>query len=408
MAMTPCSLEVQAASDAAAIQIPQLRYEAIQLNAQNDPYAGSMDGGTDENSQGDTVKTLVMDRIDLGQNHEEPVFENSTTVCGKKGAEAKFGSSEFSSQMQASRGQSPRICLKGARTTVVSGYDLAVQKMKSAIATYMQEDNRAALFRHSGLKYVAKIGGSIASGLTGSENVPDADFIGGVPTAPLTFQTLLNLARELDENYEGVQWFDSGANQNFRVIVDSMQSDILRKEAGVYSDFQAATTGSFNDAKNMLWQYQFNPLYRGLKIGIDRAPRRFNEVDANGFPVWIPRLIPAAADHGNGKAIINPAWRTALYSSGMLISKGAFKRYVPTKWTDGPSDMKFNPQNTMGELFWLSGAELSCNEYRDYGQYFYEIERRIAPVVPHGVIAFTYKRCVADLGLSACPATDII
>jgi len=272
----------------------------------------------------------------------------------------------------------------------------------------MQEDNRAALFRHSGLKYVAKIGGSIASGLTGSENVPDANFIGGLPTAPMSFKTLLGLARELRENYENIQEFDSGANANFRVIVDSMQADIFRDESGVKADFLAATTGSYNDAKNMLWQYEFNPLYRGLKIGIDRAPRRFNTVDVNGYPIWIPRLIAAPADHGNGKAIINPAWRSALYSTGMLISKGAFKRYVPTKWTDGPSDMKFNPQNAMGDLFWLSGAELSCNEYRDYGQYFYEIERRIAPVVPHGIIAFIYKRCQADLGLAACPATDVI
>ena len=91
--MTSCSNDIQAASDAAAIQIPTLRYEAVKLNTLNDPYAGSMDGGTDENSMGAEVKTLVMDRIDLGQNHEAPLFENSTTVCGKRGPEAKFGSS---------------------------------------------------------------------------------------------------------------------------------------------------------------------------------------------------------------------------------------------------------------------------------------------------------------------------
>ena len=408
MAMTICTNEVQQASDAAAQQIPQLRYETVQLNAQNDPYAGSMEGGTDENSMGDLVKTLVMDRIDLGQNHEIPLFENSTTVCGKKGAEAKFGSSEFSSQMQAARGSSSRICLKGARTTVISGYDLAYEKLKNSIATFMQEDNRASLSTHSGLKYVAKIGGSIASGLTGTENVPDAQYVGGVPTAPMTFEALLGLQREMSENYEGINYFDSGANQNFRVIVDSSQAEIFRNESGVKSEFLAATSGSYADAKNALWQYEFNPLFRGLKIGIDRAPRRFNAVDANGDPVFIPRLISAPSDHGNGKAIINPAWRTALYSEGMIISKGAFKRYVPTKWTDGPADMKFNPKNSMGQLFWLSGAELSCNEYGDYGQYYYEIERRIAPVVPHGVISFLYKRCAGNIGLAACPATDVI
>jgi hypothetical protein len=190
------------------------------------------------------------------------------------------------------------------------------------------------------------------------------------------------------------------------VVVDSAQSEIFRNEAKVYADFQAGTQGSFDDAKKMLWQYQFNPLYRGLRIGIDRRPLRFNEIDENNFPIFLEPFIPAPAEHGDGKWVVNSAWRTALYTVGFILGSGTFKRLVPKKYIDG--ERTFGGQFATGELQWINDDRIQCNKYRDFGQYIWELERAIQPIVPHGVVPFIYKRCPANLGLAACPATDVI
>lgn len=407
MALSDQTLTVAEAVAAVADQIPQLRYEIIQNVAQNDPYANVMLSGTVEANAGDTVKTLVPDRVNTGQSLTVPVFEDSTTVCGKVGPQSKMGSTEFSSKLQTTRGESEIFCVKGARVTVEQGYDLMVQGLKDGIKDVMIADNRAQLLINSGLKYVAQAGGSVDSGLSGGENEVAANFAGGLPTAPMTFEALLALSDELRYNFNNIQQFDSGAESNFRVVVGSQQANAFRNEASTIADFRAAVSGGNADAKNALWSYAFQPLFRGLRVGIDPRPLRFNTVDGNGFPVLIEPFIAAVSDHGTGKLVINPAWKTALYEVGFLLSKGTFRRSTPSRYI-GEGDLKFSPAFAMGDLQLINGSEIPGNKYKDFAQFIYEIERMIQPVRPHGCIPFTYSRCARNLGLAACPSTDVI
>lgn len=399
-----CSLDASDYSAGIASQVAQLRQETIRYIALQDPFANVVEGGTTTNQNGETIRTLVTNRLVTNQSLTVPSFSPTIEQCGTVGPKAEFGQTAFETSLETLRGQGPTICLNQARYSVEDSYRVAEQNLKDAIKTLNAADIRAQLLTLSGVKAVAKAGAtSLGQLLTGGYNQVNVDFIGGVPTSAVSHKFLVALSHYVRDNLSP-EYFGEGAGQNFVFISSSTQTEVLRNEAGMKQEQLALVSGSDADAKTALKRYAFIEYpYRGIKLAIDQQPLRFDTVDGDGFPVLIEPLVRTVTDYGVENAT-NSDWVNAQYEVGFLVSKGTFKRLVPERFT-GEASFKFDAQFVMGELNWHYQLDNVCNVWGDFGFHKYQIVRAFQAKRPHGIIPVLYKRCAEDLGLETCDGT---
>lgn len=396
-----CSLTNADYNDGISAQNPILRNEIIRFLALNDPYSNVMDGGTTQSNAGDTIRTLVTNRLVTNQSLTQPVFAAAIDVCGTIGPAAEFGQTEFITRVENMRGKGPTICVKQARNSVIESFNIAGQNLKDAIKSVMSADNRNQLLVKSGVKAVLKSGATnLSQLLTGGYNQVAVPFLGGLPTAPVSHKFLVTLSNYMRDNLSP-EFFGDGAGQFFVFISSSDMTEALRNQAGLKQELLAFVTGNDKGVGDALKKYAFIDYpYRGIKLAIDQQPLRFNTVNAAGFPNLIEPLKRTVTDFGVDNET-NPAWVSALYEVGFLVSKGTFRRLVPERYV-GEGSFKFEPQFVMGELLWHNVIDNQCNPFGDFGYHLYQIERAIQARRPHAVIPVLYKRCAVDLGLDAC------
>src|SRR6478736_3921134 len=106
-----CTLTPSDFSSGIASQVAILRNETIRYIALNDPYANLVDGGTTPNNMGETIRTLVTNRMVTNQSLTDPAFSPTIDACGTVGPKAEFGQTEFVTALETMRGQGPTICL---------------------------------------------------------------------------------------------------------------------------------------------------------------------------------------------------------------------------------------------------------------------------------------------------------
>src|SRR5688572_12846037 len=189
-----CSLDPSDYSDGIASQVSILRNETIRFIAQNDPYANIVSGGTTENNNGETIRTLVTNRMVTNHSLTTPSFSPTIEQCGTVGPKAEFGQTAFETSLETLRGQGPTICLNQARFAVEDSYRIAEQNLKDAIKDLNAADIRSELLRLSGVKVVAKAGATnLGQIMTGGYNQVNVDFVGGLPTSPVSHKFLVAL-----------------------------------------------------------------------------------------------------------------------------------------------------------------------------------------------------------------------
>ena len=397
-----CGLTPSDYSAGIASQVAILRNDLIRFIMQNDPYSNLVEGGTTPNNAGEQIKTLVTSRLVTNQSLTKPSFGSlENTSCGLIGPTAELGQTEFITSLEVLRGKGPVVCVNQSRFAVLDAYRIAEQNLKDAIKTVNAADIRAELLTLSGVKAVLNTGATnLGQVLTGGYNQVSVNFLGGVPTAPVSYKFLVALSNFMRDNLSP-EFFGDGSGQYFVFISSSDQTESLRNDTNVKSDLQAFAKGSFSDAKNELMKYAFIDYpYRQIKLAIDQQPLRFNSVNGSGFPVLIEPLVRTVTDFGV-QNLTNPAWVNANYEVGFLVSKGAFRRLVPERFV-GEGTFKWEPQYIMGELMWTNYKDNQCNPWGDFGYHLYQIVRAFQARRPHGVIPILYKRCAIDLGLDAC------
>lgn len=396
-----CSLDSDDFSSGIASQVSVLRNETVRYIALNDPYANIVDGGTTPNNMGEQIRTLVTNRMVSNQSLTNPAFNPTIDACGTVGPKAEFGQTVFTTQLETMRGQGPTICLNQSRYSVLDSYRIAEQNLKDAVKSLNAADIRSQLLELSGVKAVLKAGAtSLGQILTGGYNQVAVNFIGGLPTAPVSHKFLVALSNYMRDNLSP-EFFGDGAGAYFVGLFSSTQVEVLRNEAGVKADLLALVTGNSKATQDELVKYAFIDYpYRGIKLGIDQQPLRFNTVNGSGFPVLIEPLVRTVTDYGVENAT-NIDWINAKYEVGFLVSKATFRRLVPERFV-GEATFKFDPQFIMGELNWHYQKDNVCNVWGDFGFHIYQIVRAFQPRRPHGVIPILYKRCAEDLGLSTC------
>jgi len=396
-----CTLNPSDYSSGIASQVSILRADAVRYIALNDPYANVIEGGTTPNHMGEQIRTLVTNRQVTNQSLTAPSFNPTIDACGTVGPKSEFGQTVFSTQLETLRGQGPTICLNQSRYAVLDSYRIAEQNLKDAIKALNSADIRSQLLTLSGVKAVLKSNATnLGQLLTGGYNQVAVNFLGGLPTSPVSHKFLVALSNYMRDNLSP-EYFGEGAGQYVVFISSSDQTEALRNEAGLKQELLAFVTGNDKGVGDALKRYAFIDYpYRGIKLAIDQQPLRFNTVDGNGFPVLIEPLVRTVTDYGVENAT-NEAWVDALYEVGFLVSKGTFRRLVPERFV-GEGSFKFDPQFVMGELGWHYVEDNTCNVWGDFGFHKYQFVRAFQPRRPHAVIPVLYKRCAIDLGLSSC------
>jgi hypothetical protein len=336
----------------------------------------------------------------MGQSLTKPVFTADASVCGTIGNAATVGSTVYSWGLESMRGYGPKVCVKTTRTAFKESYSRAAESMEAGILEIMNADIRSTLVSRSGLKFVAITATDFDTLLTGDMQAIDTPFYTTLPNAPMSFKSLLKLASFLKEDMLA-EPFSSDVGEFFKVITSFDQNEVFRNESGVKTDLNYLTTGRYDLGGKTLQGYSFQGPYRSFAFGIDPQPLRFNALDGvTGQPVFLEPIVSTAASKGNVQRP-NPTWIAATYEVGFLIAGNTFKRRTPENYV-GESPFKFAPQLHMGELKWHHIVDNDCNVWGDYGMHIYQISRAYEPIRPHHVIPFAYKRCTADLGLTAC------
>lgn len=386
-------------------QVATLRNEMIRFIALNDPYANLVDGGTTPNNMGETIKTVVTERMVTNQSLTQPDFSPLIEACGSIGPAAEFGQTVFETQLKTLRGKGPTICLNQSRFAVLDSYRLAEQNLKDALKTLNSADIRNQLLVNSGVKGVAVAGATqLSQVITGGYNEVGVDFLGDLPTAPVSYKFLVTLSNYMRDNLSP-EFFGDGSGQHFVWISSSDQTESLRNESGTKQELLAFVKGGDKTISGGIEQYAFIDLpYRQIKLAIDQQPLRFNTLDGDGFPVLIEPLVRTATDSGYVNRT-NPDWVSAAYEVGFLVSKGTFRRLVPERYV-GEGSFKFPPQFVMGELNWVNILDNINNPRGEFGYHLYDFTRAFQARRPHGVIPVLYKRCAVDLGLATCDGVD--
>ena len=359
---------------------------------------------------GDTIESVVTPRAVTNQDQVEPAFTNFvSTGCTLEATQSQMGNIRFSTQLEILRGETEYICLFANWDTVYGALAQSIQALKTEITYLYNTDTKSKLVRYSGLKASVQEGVSPAASLNGDEWAVTAAFPAALPTSNITFAWLKALLNYLTETYE-VQWFGAGADQHAKFIASASVIDAMRNEigaAGPNTSLIAGTTGGFTDAKKALWEFLWTESnFRGLKFAKDRYPLRFNNVDGNGYPIWIaPRrkALVTATNSGSGYRLApNPVWANAVYEVSVLVFQDAFRRRVPAQFV-GQGDIKFPSQNFGGDLQWSFPSD-SCNKFKDKGQFLYQLARafQVGANGGHSIIPIVAKRCPADFGLSTC------
>jgi len=374
--------------------------------AANSPYVNILEGGTFASGVSDEIRTSVQLQAAPGDSLAIPTFVCDTDLCGTQGLQDLTDNVDFTARLESKRGKGPRVCVKKGYASYKSSYLAAEDSLKKLITQYINADVRAQLYLRSASKFNATAGYDFNSLFTGgTETDLGVKFDPVVPTGPLSFKALHYLATYLKENLFADMFDASGEGQmNFRCIFGSDQLNLFREESGVKDVLLSFVNGSYKFGEAALRGYSFESAgaYRGLSFGIDQRPLRSSGFNGSGNLVLIdPLTVVANASTNTAYAKVNPAWATAPYELGFVFAQRSFRRLVPEKYV-GEGSFKFAPQLHMGELDWHYQIDNDCNTFGDFGWHKYQITRAYQPERPQFVVPILYKRCTADLGLSAC------
>lgn len=377
-------------------QIPQLKLSITAYQMLNSPWLNTIEGGTVENNEGETLKTLTPGRMVTNQSYAAPAFAAFKGGCNPTGAQAEFGSTEYNSVLEQLAGEGPVICMANARSTVLGMYKDAEKRLQEGISELKGQDISNIYSQRAGFKVrLLSDATSLSDIATGGEWQVDVNYPGGVPTGYLTWNLLRKLDTYIKENFQ-IQLFGSGSDAHSVFIGSSDAVETLRNDTNLGGDFGKATQGSFKPEKDALFKYQFVDIpYRGIKFAIDHKNKRFNVLDGDGNPVFIEPYVNVVADNGTIR-VTNPAWVDAQYELGFLIYKGAFRYNVPKQYL-GEASFKFPPQMYSGDLQWYN-VRSDCNKFGDRGNHIYRIVRSIHPIMPHAIVPIMIKRCGGGWG----------
>lgn len=401
-----CNLSPSDVSQLVSAQNPHIYLEVLQAVNTDSPWANIIPSSPTEANAGDTIESAITPRAVTNQDQVEPDFSESFfDACTLDTTQTQMGDIRFSTALSILRGETQPICLFANYDTVFGLLEQSIAALKSEITYLYNSDVKAKLVRYSGVKAAVGAGLNVTQTISGDEWQTSASWPGFKPNAFITFAYVKALYNFLLQEFQ-VERFSSGADAHAKLIASSQVLDAFRNEAGPNQTLIASTTGGYSDGKNALWEYLWiDSNFRGLKFAEDRYPLRYDHVDVNGYPVWIPPRVKVAislANSGTGYRLArNPNWSNAAYEVAVLVFQNSFRRRVPQQFV-AQGEIKFASQNFGGMLQWVFRPDNSCNKFGDKGYFLYQFARAYQAVMPHAIVPIAFRRCPDDYALSTC------
>lgn len=393
--MSAGCVDATTVASAVSAQIPQIRERVDFYITVNSPFANAIGGETFGSNQGDSILSAVANRVAPGHSLTRPVFTKRGNACGLQPQTDETGQTVYSTDIGVLRGKSLPICVNQAVGAVKTSFEAADRSLNENLKNLHSADIRSQLETLSGAKFVAASGYSVEDLITGGINDISADYKGILPTHPMTFRALEVITDYMNDVLK-LSKYGSGADAHYRVITGTSQNRYFRNEAGVKEVQLARIQGSYGEGEKTMTGYAWQDLtYRGIALGLDEEPLRFNCLDADGNPEFIEPVIGADADAGK-TGIPNPEWLQAKHEVGFIMAPNSFVRVTPDTYS-GEGLAKFAPQMAAGKLEWFYSRDCN-NSFGDVGWLQYEMQRAYRALQPYGVIPFLYKRCIDQLG----------
>lgn len=348
-----------------------------------------------ENGMSDTQQVLTVER-NLAANPdtwEQVAVSNNSNNCVPAVEEVPRGytTREFSLVRKAL--ESDTICVEDGRNAYMTNQQ--IQKMFENL-----RDNVAYVWkRRAQLEYVRVSEHKVIA----THGLPQAagDFPPLMPTTVLTQKILNKIYVSLVANsaeIDGGSLVKVNGRPQFILVTDMETSDEILREDSTNNAFL------WNDerVKELLSPLGVDRAFRGFMHTIDLLPRRFT-FNGGVFTEVQPYLTGAATS--GYKAILNPAWESALITESYVFLPSVMSFAVPNSITTYGAGSSFNPQAYIGTVKWLNILHKTDNPDGNQGFYRAVLMSGTKPEKPQFGWVIRHLRCVGDIGHQECPAT---
>ena len=143
--------------------------------------------------------------------------------------------------------------------------------------------------------------------------------------------------------------------------------------------------------------------YGGFVFHSRPFPKRFNDNGSGGF-VEVAPYITTNAVKGT-KAIINPAYKAAKYSSTVIFHPKAMEWLVPNPNVK-VGKLTYDAQNYRGDFKWINEYDRNCNPDKNSGYWRAKMACAVKQIVPTWGYYILHLRCNLAADLVACPTNS--
>jgi hypothetical protein len=143
--------------------------------------------------------------------------------------------------------------------------------------------------------------------------------------------------------------------------------------------------------------------YGGFVFHSRPFPKRFNDNGSGGF-VEVAPYVTTSAVKGT-KAIINPAYKTAKYSSTVIFHPKAMEWLVPNPNLK-VGKLTYDAQNYRGDFKWINEYDRNCNPDKNSGYWRAKMACAVKQIVPTWGYYILHLRCNLAADLVACPTNS--
>jgi hypothetical protein len=381
------------------------------LGLYKDPYLRFVSQSAFPDNMGKTIKNIIAQRSiatgtgweDIGITGEGDSTSDNACLAPVKKVGYAFDENTFSLRQQAI--ESNFICLEDVRTSTfpiddVNNYikiladNVNVEWIKRYDDDYLTHSTKLSV--EPGLEPIA--GGA---NLTFSNGL--ATFTTGVaPTSPLTPGVLRQIHDTLYQDNagdDGDAVTDDGAPV-FNVFAERATiENLIKLQPDVRDDIR------WSDRVNDLLGPNGSSLlpkkaYGGFVFHSRPFPKRFNDNGSGGFVEVAPYITTGAAK--GTKAIINPAYKTAKYSSTVIFHPKAMEWLVPNPNLK-VGKLTYDAQNYRGDFKWINEYDRNCNPDKNSGYWRAKMACAVKQIVPTWGHYILHLRCNLANDLVVCP-----
>jgi len=416
--------------DAFAIATENLSDEVYRNASYRSVWLNAIPRGTFETGVGTTKTTFAIENSEPTDDTETWASITNTNVIGA--ANGGAGGSCASSYTDVEVGYTSRtynpeeFALRGP---ILCKDDLIYDhNVDTFLRAYVEEMTKRAQrswekrYENLYMKFASKVPAGNGLSIVDTEGEVEAVAV-QTATSTITQQLLDQLAVDLIDrgatNPDSNGWIGYGeAGPVFPLLIGLEASQQLALHGELRNDFRHAEGGK-GAASELMSRMGATRQIKNFRHIPNLRPARFSYTgtsgSANGKYVRIPQYLMSSATKGK-KAVLNPAWQTALYEAAVILNPSVFtSEIVPP--VNSAGGVSWNPTSYMGEWKWVTGgskiqaANADCEDPLDkLGRHYAEFKHAARPEFPtHGMTVIFKRACglSSDITISNVTACTV-